>query len=320
MVARALGPLVGQEGVAYEILVVDNGVTNSDTEKVVKEFSSRFPALRYLRFEKQLGYAGAVNEGARAARAPLVAVTNNDNLPAPGWLKQLVLAYEREAKAGRDVIVSSLVHRPDFPEPLASHMNFCGRIVRVPGAEARPHIPFHPDGSSFLFRRESFAPPYDDDYFIYHEDVAIGWRAWLTGRAVVMADQSKAETFDGGSTRRIAYRTAFYTERNRWLNFLLFPSFFTLLRWLPLLWIDAVVRLVAGSNRRAKVHAWCALLASPVWVSKKRRALQAVRARTDADILPLISGSYLGQHERGASLVNPFFRGLAKLLCLPFGP
>lgn len=308
-VARVLTHLVKQEHDAFEIVVVDNGVINADTEKVCDSFRAQFPRLRYLRFPKQLGYAGAVNEGAAAAAADLVAVSNNDNLPDPRWLPELEKKYGELRARGKEAIVTSLVHRPDFPDPLGARLNIWGRIVRDPAA---PHFPLmHPDGSSFLFSRAALGRPYDPDYFIYHEDVALGWRAWLMGYEVALAASSRAETFDGGATRRIKYLTAFYTERNRWLNVFLFLSAGSLLKLLPLLWLDALAKLAVGRQRRAKLHAWAWIATHPGRVFAKRAETQALRKRADAEILRLFSFAYADG--RAGALLNPLGRAYARL-------
>lgn len=310
-VRRVLERLARQEGASFEVVVVDNGVVNRETELVCDELRARFPGgLRYLRFEKQLGYAGAVNEGAAAAAYDLVAVINNDNLPEPRWLAELVRTYEERKARGREAIVSSHVHRPDFDDPFGKRFNLWGRIVRVP--RRGEYVPFHPDGSSFLFSRAAFGRPYDDDYFIYHEDVYLGWRAWLMGFEVALAEASRAETFDGGATRRIKYLTAFYTERNRWLNYFTFLSTASLLKALPLLWADALLKLAFGSNRRAKLHAWAWLWLHPGAVFAKRRAMQAARKRPDREILPLIAGNYFDEG-KSPNLVTRLYEKLTRL-------
>jgi GT2 family glycosyltransferase len=313
-VRRVLDRLRLQEGAEFEVIVVDNGVVNQDTESVCAEIKQSLPRLKYLCFEKQLGYAGAVNEGAAAAANDLVAVINNDNLPEPRWLAELLVAYESSQKKGVEAVVTSHVHRPDFQEPFRSRINLWGRIVRVRDTGGS-YVPFHPDGSSFLFSKKAFGQPYDPDYFIYHEDVCLGWRAWLSGSEVVLADRSMAETFDGGSTRRIRYLTAYYTERNRWLNYFKFLSLSMLVRALPLLLSDAFLKLAFGSHRRAKVHAWGWLLAHPGTIWKKRIETQVNRKRSDREILPLISGNYLNE----GNLVNYVVRVYCRIVRLPLG-
>lgn len=317
-VDRVLAALVRQADVTYEILVVDNGVINSDTQAVAERWRSRFPKLRYLKFEKQLGYAGAVNAGTREAKYPLVAVMNNDNIPDSRWLAELVAVFQAECKEGSPLIVGSLVSRPGFPLPLQCKSNIWSRIVRLPDWHCDGRL-FHPDGSAFLFDRRIFPVPYDEDYFVYQEDVALGWKAWLMGGRVLLAEKSTAESFDGGSTRRIAYKTAYFTERNRWINYICFLSSLNFARIFPLLFMDGVIKLVAGSNRRAKLDAWIWLLCHPLQLWRRRRKMQALRRRPDAEILPLLSISYRGTDERGYRLLNPFFRGMNFFLRLPAG-
>ncbi len=316
-VARILEALVRQEGVEYEVLIVDNGVVNRETEEVVAAWKPKFPGLVYLSFARQLGYAGAVNAGVRAASYPLVAVTNNDNIPAPTWLAELLAEYQRARLEGKEAIVTGLVDRPDFPNPLGARSNAYGRVVRA--SSEGLYRPFHPDGSCFLFSKEVFGLPYDEDYFIYQEDVYLGWRAWLGGQEVRLAEKSRAVTFDGGSTRRIAYRTAYYTERNRWLNYFLFFSWSTILRLMPLLFLDAALKFLAGSNRRAKAHAWWWLATHPLPVLAKRARIQETRRRPDREILPLLSRTYANPQEKGARVLNAFFSAAARALCLRLG-
>ena len=279
-VARMLPALVAQRGAEFEILVVDNGVVNGETEAVVAQHAAHFPALRYLKFEKQLGYAGAVNAGAAAARFDLVAVLNNDNIPSPGWLEELVKKFAAAATPQSSVIVSSLVDRPGFPDPLACNLNFWARIVRLRDWRSDGRL-FHPDGSAFLFDRLVFPVPYDEDYFVYQEDVALGWRAWLEGHRVLMAPDSRAVSFDGGSTRRIAFKTAYFTERNRWLNYLYFMEGGLFLRALPLLWADLPLRFLSGGRRWAKFRAWVSVLGNLGAICRRRAEIQRARRRPD---------------------------------------
>lgn len=312
---RVLEKLVVQTGVEYEILVVDNGVVNPETERVCIRFREQFPNLRYLPFIKQLGYAGAVNEGTKAAAHDLVAVINNDNLPELDWLQELVRKWEQEKEHGFDVIVSSVVHRPDFPNPQDAAFNIFGRWVHPDPAWRRD--PFHADGSAFLFDRRIYDLPYEAGYFIYHEDAYLGWRARLYGHGVRWAPKSRAKTFDGGSTRRIAYKTAFYTERNRWLNYLFFLSAPSMLKLLPVLWFDSALKFISGSNRRAKLHAWWWIFSHPVMLLERRRRMQAKRKRDDSEILPYFSGVYLTPNGFGSRFLNLFFYVYFRLLRLP---
>jgi GT2 family glycosyltransferase len=285
-----------------EILIVDNGVVNDETEHVAAEFREQFPYVKYLKFEKQLGYAGAVNAGVKAASHRFVAVMNNDNLPQAGWLK--ALAEEMQASP-TTAIVSANVERLGVPQDREGGLSIFGRIVYTEKRKPNgAHDVFQPDGSAFLLDREKISLPYEDEYFIYQEDAALGWKARLMGFNVRHATEAKVTTFDGGSTRRIPYKTAFFSERNRWLNYLAFPELGTVVRCLPIWALDSLASAVRG-NLRARLHAWFWIAAHFSYVLGLRKRMQALRIVSDDKILPLLFGRYLSAFD---PLLFSYFR------------
>ena len=77
----------GAEG-SVEVIVVDDGRDDA-TRAAVASLQSELPPpmeLRYLRPDEGRGPAVARNAGWRAAHAPLVAFTDDDTIPDPGWL------------------------------------------------------------------------------------------------------------------------------------------------------------------------------------------------------------------------------------------
>ena len=74
----------------FEVIVVDNG-SNDDTASVLADLEARSPLhLRLLEVPENDGPARARNLGWQATRAPLVAFTDDDCVPRPDWLAQLV--------------------------------------------------------------------------------------------------------------------------------------------------------------------------------------------------------------------------------------
>ncbi|ACB52682.1 glycosyl transferase, family 2 [Crocosphaera subtropica ATCC 51142] len=91
----AIKSLLAQEGVSYEVLIVDNGSTDS-TKDVVAPFLSN-PHLRYV-YEPILGLSVARNRGAKETTAPILAYLDDDAIASPHWLKVLVDAYDQHEK------------------------------------------------------------------------------------------------------------------------------------------------------------------------------------------------------------------------------
>lgn len=302
-----LEKLAQLEGINFEVLVVDHGRLNRDTENLFKEYAadSRFV---YVGLDEQLGYAGAVNYGTEKAKHRLIAVLCNDVIVEKDWLAELSKAHGAAQAQGIKPVLTSLVTRPGFDHALSARYNIWGRIVET-GEGAGAYIPFFPDGSAFLFDKSRYGLPFDSEYFLYQEDVSIGWRAWLMGESVAMVQSSRALNADGGTTRRTPYRTAYFTERNRWLNYFKYLSLRSLVLLMPVLLADAFLKLLVGSNRLAKLQAWGWLLVHPLKILEKRSEAQKLRRRSDAEILPLISGKYVG----GGGGVNAFFLAYFKV-------
>ncbi|MGA0612759.1 glycosyltransferase family 2 protein [Caldimonas sp. KR1-144] len=99
----------------FEVLVVDDGRDDA-TRAAVAAFARRCPelTLRYLRPARRRGPAAARNLGWQQARAPLIAFTDDDTIPAPDWLLSGVAAMRTlalPALGGRVVVPLSADRR-----------------------------------------------------------------------------------------------------------------------------------------------------------------------------------------------------------------
>jgi glucosyl-dolichyl phosphate glucuronosyltransferase len=97
LLSRTLDALAGQQDAdAFEVLVADNGSTDA-TRDVVEAAAARLPVL-YVR-EDRPGKSHALNRALPHARGDLLALTDDDVLPTPGWLAAFRRAFE-ETGAG----------------------------------------------------------------------------------------------------------------------------------------------------------------------------------------------------------------------------
>jgi glycosyltransferase involved in cell wall biosynthesis len=83
----------------FELVIVDDASPDETPAVVERLAAGASVPVRSLRLERNAGPATARNLGWREARAPVVAFTDDDCLPQPGWLSALVAALD-----GADVV------------------------------------------------------------------------------------------------------------------------------------------------------------------------------------------------------------------------
>ncbi|MEW6599421.1 MAG: glycosyltransferase [Nitrospirota bacterium] len=90
----------------YEVVIVDNGSTDGTKEYL----ASLSGDVRILSNDTNLGFAPACNQGARAAQGDYIVFLNNDTVPQPGWLENMVKVVREMPEAA---IVGSKLLYPD---------------------------------------------------------------------------------------------------------------------------------------------------------------------------------------------------------------
>jgi glycosyltransferase involved in cell wall biosynthesis len=112
--AALLDALRAQTFRDFDVVIVDDASAD-ETIGVLAEARARGDlALTVLRHETGRGPAVARNAGWRAASAPVIAFTDDDCRPSPGWLAAGVAAMAATANGTREAIVQGLTE----PDPL----------------------------------------------------------------------------------------------------------------------------------------------------------------------------------------------------------
>ena len=286
-----------------EVWLVDNGSSDGSLELV----RDRFPWVRTLRHDGNLGFSEGYNRAVSVCPARFVALLNNDTRVAPGFLSELLAVRERRgavAAAGR--ILSWDGTTTDFA---GADTFFTGHAwQRDLGQAASPEPP--PEtrllfgcAGALLVSREAFleAGGFDPDYFSFFEDVDLGWRlamaggdTWLAPRAVVYHRLHASWDRQGAVWRRVlTERNALCTATKCWGEeragvLLLLAAALTFLRgWAtrgaraaaaePVLGGDALGYLLGLAE-------WRRLLPA---VLRRRHEAQARRRRSDEELAPL---------------------------------
>ena len=95
---RCLKAVTSLDYPRFDVLVVDNAPSDGRTREAVARWGARYVV------EPRLGVNRAYNCGARASEAEIVAYLDDDAVPEPGWLSELVAEFSNPrvmAAAGR---------------------------------------------------------------------------------------------------------------------------------------------------------------------------------------------------------------------------
>jgi len=213
---ECLDSLRAQAYPRLEVIVVDNGSTD-DSVALVK---GGYPEVRLLELGENRGLTGGVNAGAKVVRGEVLALLNNDALADPGWVAALVDALSRHPEAG---MAASKMLLYDCPTIINSAGDTFGPDG-VPGnrgvwEEDRGHYDreewvFGGCGGAVAYRRDMWEAlgGFDEDFFMYCEDVDLNWRAQLAGYRCLYTPRAVAyhrlSATGGGVT------ASYYTGRN----------------------------------------------------------------------------------------------------------
>src|ERR1700752_3410510 len=154
------------------IVVVDNA-SDDETVAFVRE---RFPSVRVLELERNLGFGAAANAGVAAVETSYVLVLNPDARPLDDGLSTLRLCAAAQANAA--IAVPALVDDAGRPQP--SRIGYpTPRWTGSPAVTSFPRRGLERGdagfavGAALFFRCEAFRSVggFDPDYFLFYEEV-----------------------------------------------------------------------------------------------------------------------------------------------------
>jgi len=205
-----------------EILVVDNGSTINPVE----QWRKKYPGVRFIRSDINLGFAGGNNLGIKAAKGDYLFLVNNDTEFTGGLAEELANTLDKYPSAG---IVSPKIRYYHSPEILQyagfTLMNYytarnrclgqfekdLGQYDHLSGETGFAH------GAAMMVRREAIekAGIMSENFFLYYEEM--DWseqikRAGYTIRLNMQALIYHKESVSVGSKSMVK---EYFMNRNR---------------------------------------------------------------------------------------------------------
>jgi len=222
-------------GSDYELLVVDDKSTD-DTAAIVRE---KFPDVRLFPNEKNVGFGRTVNVGLRAASGTYILVLNNDTWMHEGALDAMMAYLDEHSDTG---VVGPKVLSGDgslqqqcrrrIPTPAAALLYFSGVAKLFPkNPKVAGYLMTAADenqttevdavsGACLMVRRAVLDElhGFDEEYYLYGEDMDFCWRTKLAGWKVVYHPAATITHFGGqGGTGKKRLDATIEWHRAMWI-------------------------------------------------------------------------------------------------------
>ncbi|MBN1991425.1 MAG: glycosyltransferase family 2 protein [Anaerolineae bacterium] len=269
-----------------EIILADNGSTDESVPLTRRDF----PEVTIIELGQNMGLTGAINRGIRQASGQIIVPLNNDTEVAPGWAQALVEALQKSPQAG---IVASKMLLFDRRDTLHSAGDGFGTngIPINRGVWQKDEGQFDHDtyifggcGGAVAYRREMLTDIglFDEDLFMYLEDVDLNWRAQLAGYRAVFAPN--AVVYHRLSATGGGVIASFYTGRNTiWVLAKDLPGFIFRRYWPAIIKAQSKIlfdalRAWRGEAARARLRGQLAgLWGLPKWLAKRNAVMRKKR-------------------------------------------
>jgi GT2 family glycosyltransferase len=320
---EAVGATISDD---VETVVVDNGSVDGSVEAARR----RFPWIRVLRSERNLGFAGGCNLGIRETRSKYIVLLNDDTRVAPGWLEALLSEADHNSRLAAcqpKLLSVQEQDRFDYSGAAGGLIDIFGypfALGRVFDTVETDHGQydgsrpiFWASGTAMLLRRSALEEVglLDERFFAHMEEIDLCWRLHLCGYEVRSVPVAVVYHRSGATLAAGAFLKKYLNHRNNLVMLLKNYGLASLLWIFPIrLALEVVTLLYAIASRDfgragAVIAALGYLLTHPYTLWTQRRAAQSVRRAGD--------GKVMEKMYRGSIVWSYFVRGVRRAADLP---
>jgi hypothetical protein len=204
---------------ALEIIVVENASGDASADMIRAALGS---SVKLVESQVNGGFAGGCNLGAAAATGEFLAFINNDARPDRSWLRAGIDALRGDSTIG--AVASKVLDWDGVNvDYVGAALTWYGMGYKpsagspYDGTSETPHDVLFATGSAMITRTELFRAigGFDERFFMFYEDVDLGWRMNLLGHRVRYVPESLVFHKHHASIKKFgSYRERFLLERN----------------------------------------------------------------------------------------------------------
>lgn len=247
--------------VAIEIIVIDNGSSTNP----VPAWQQQFPAVKFIRSDINLGFAGGNNVGIKAAKGDYIFLVNNDTEFTENLVEELAGTLDKYPDAG---MVSPKIRYYDKPEMLQyagyTEMNYytcrnrcIGQFEEDRGQhDHRTGATGFAHGAAMMIKREAIekAGLMAENFFLYYEEM--DWCEYIkrAGYTVHLNMQALIYHKESVSVGKASPLKEYFMNRNRLLfirrNAPLLQRIFFLFYFLFIVSPRNIIQYISNKNYR----------------------------------------------------------------------
>lgn len=306
----------------FVVYIVDNASSPETVAYLHKEFPEAVIIPR-----KDGNYAAANNAGIERASSDgseYLVIVNMDVKLDPLWLEELVIAFESQENVAfaQSLLLLYPTTKEEWENPkinsLGNLNNFLGfgftKGYQVPVKDVSLfdtlEIKGYASGCSFITSREVIEKigGYDEEYYMYHDDLEMSWRAKLAGYKIILVPKSIVyHKYEFARSVRMLY----YMERNRFLAILSYYRWPTLILFMP-----ALIFMELGMWMYSILNGWFFTKVKVEWyfnqpktwkhIFEVRKKIREIRKISDKEILKNFWGKVEFQE-----IANPLLKYIA---------
>lgn len=284
--ADCLKHLAAQTFRNFELILVDNASPQGEAQPA----AAGFPGARLIENTDNLGFAAAVNQGAKAARGHWLVLLNPDAFAEPDWLEALLRTARRRPGYRAFTSRQLMDDDPAILDGLGDVMS--GPCIPYRGGYMTPDPKdtpegevFSPCGGAMMIETRLFLDlgGFDESFFCYCEDVDLGYRLQLAGESTLVVPEAVVRhvgsASSGGPKSEFA---VFHGTRNRFWVLVKDTPALLLPVVLPLHVLAVILIATRPANRDRAPAMWRGLRAGLKDLPRVLRTRKAVQARRRA--------------------------------------
>ncbi len=286
----------------FDTILIDNGSSDGSVDFV----RENFPLVGIIENDKNLGYAGACNQGILISETEFILLLNNDTVMPENFLVEMLSAMREDSNIAMvQPKIKSIQNKNyfDYSGAAGGEMDIFGypfargRVFdNVEKDEKQYDLMeknvFWTSGCAVLIRKKVLDEigVLDTDFFAHQEEIDLNWRAQLAGYKNVVTCKTHIFHYSGYTLKSDNSKKMYLNHRNNLIMMIKNYSFLSLLILFPVRILFEKLTFLAYIFQGGGKRSWAVaksllyILSHPLLIWKKRKIIQEIRKVSDKNI------------------------------------